>query len=175
MIEPKVKGNFFERAFVFVRKKLGVKGFEDLNIDTAEYKLESWYPYNDFCDILKTVSDTLEDSQPSTAYRMGYDAMFKDPRWQSLFKGQSPKDVFGTNKRQDALFMVGRFEVTEVEDDHVTVKMALWSQDEERNQYWVDFYHGVCQGVMDITGTKGEVEVTKETDGPVHWLILLRW
>lgn len=175
-IEPKVKGNFFQRIVIFVKKKTGESGLTKLGLSPDTYVHDRWYPYNEFCSLLQRTQDLLKDAKTSVSYKLGYETMHGDERWHSLFKGQDPKDVFGTNKRQDALFMVGRFEIQSVQDGRVEVKMSLWSKDEANNRLWAQFYHGVMQGVMDITGKPGQVAM-EEAQGAAEkvWLYRMTW
>ena len=176
MIEPKVKGNFFVRIHNFVRKKLGGGGLEKIGVGSEEFRIEQWYSYDDFCRLLKKCEELLPDHEPSTTFRLGHFTMAEDERWQTLFRGQDPKEVFGTNKRQDALFMVGRFEIQKVEDDMVQVKMTLWSKEDEHNGYWADYYWGVMAGVLDMTGTEGEVTMDVQAEGEKKaWIYTIAW
>lgn len=158
-IEPKVKGNFFQRIVIYVKKKMGEGGLKRLGLSPDTYVHDRWYAYGEFCSLLQRTQDLLKDAKTSVAYKLGYEAMNSDERWQAMFKGQDPKDVFGTNKRQDALFMVGRFEILSVQDGFVEVKMSLWSKEEAHNKLWAQFYHGVVQGVLDITEKRGQVQM----------------
>jgi len=175
-IEPKVKGNFFQRIVIFVKKKTGEGGLKRLGVSSETFVHDRWYPYSEFCSLLQKTQDLLKDSKTSVAFKLGYETMHSDERWNSLFKGQDPKDVFGTNKRQDALFMVGRFEILSVQDGRIEVKMSLWSKDENNNKLWAQFYHGVVQGVLDITGKQGQVQM-EEAQGTAEkvWLYKTTW
>jgi len=176
MIEPKIKGNFFERLFLYIKKKLGPTGLEKLGVTPGEHKVEQWYPYEEFCELLNRSAQLFPDLQPSALFKIGQFTMSKDERWQQLFKDQDPHDVFETNQRQDALFMIGRFAIEDMGDNNVTVRMTLWSTDEDHNDLWAEYYQGIVQGVMDATGTTGTVEMEKDTGGErLAWIYLINW
>lgn len=176
MIEPKVKGNFFDRVYICIKKSMGAAGVEKIGMSPDGFDLERWYPYADFCEYLRKASISFEDNPVAQPQKLGYNAMFKDERWKTMFKGQSPKDVFGTNKRQDALFMVGRFLIEKVEDDMVQVRMTLWSTNGEDNKLWAEYYTGVMEGVLALTGTEGTVETMEgEEDTKKFWTYIVRW
>ena len=171
-----MKGNFFERILQFVKKKLGPKGLEEIGITPGDHNVEQWYPYPEFCQILATTKDLFPDLHPSGLFRIGHFTMAKDERWQTMFKGQEPKETFSTNKRQDALFMVGRFLVEKVEDEMVQVRMTLWSKEEADNELWAEYYWGVMSGVLDLTGTEGKITKDMEKDGEKKvWIYRVMW
>ena len=176
MIEPKVKGNFFERVLQFVKKKLGPKGLEEMGVTPGDHNIDQWYPYSEFCEILRSSQDLFPDLHPTTIFKIGHFTMARDERWQTMFKGQEPKDIFSTNKRQDALFMVGRFLVEKVEDNMVQVRMTLWSNEEEHNHLWAEYYWGVMSGVLDLSGTEGEVTMDVDDEGDRKaWVYRVLW
>jgi hypothetical protein len=176
MIEPKVKGNFFQRIHNYIKKKLGGGGLLKIGVGSEEIKMEQWYSYDAFCELLKKSEELLPDHHPSTVFRLGHYTMAEDERWQTMFKGQDPKDTFSTNKRQDALFMVGRFLVERVEDNLVQVRMTLWSNKADDNDLWAEYYWGVMQGVLDMTGTEGKITMDVEKEGEKRaWIYRALW
>jgi hypothetical protein len=176
LIEPKVKGVFFQRIFQFAKKKLGRQGVADLGIAAEDFNTDRWYPYSDFCRLLDKTQQLVKDTKNPTSFKLGHDAFAEDERWRSLFKDQDPKDIFATNKRQDALFIVGRFEVVKTEDTLIKLRMAPWSKEYKDNAVWAQFYHGVLKGVLDITGKTGQVDIEEAQEkNETVWVYTITW
>ncbi|MDD5238836.1 MAG: hypothetical protein PHH61_00030 [Candidatus Nanoarchaeia archaeon] len=174
--EPKVKGILFLHAILFAKKRMGEDSIEKLGVAGKRYDMERWYPYSDFCGILDKMLQMIPDKKTKLAYKVGHDVFFGDVRWLPMFKGKDPKEVFSTNKRQDNLFLVGRFEMVSVENGLVLVKMTLWSKDGKSNEVWAQYYHGMLQGIMDLAGRSGQVRMEeKSEDDERAWFFRMTW
>lgn len=165
MDEAKVKGFMFQKSLEYVKKKLGKKVFTELGYDPGQFQPEKWYPFSDFCLLLARIDYMLSDYYTDNTFKIGYDMMFNDERWQTLFKDKDPKDIFTSYKRQDAHVQVGEFETESVEAGRIKVKMSVQSEDPDHARYWSEYYHGNFKAILDITGKKGTVGLIKDPKG----------
>jgi len=165
MDEAKVKGFMFQKSLEYVKKKLGKRVFEELGYDPEQFQPEKWYPFTDFCMLLARIDYMLSDYYTDNTFKLGYDMIFNDERWQTLFKEKDPLEIFSTYKRQDAQVQVGEFITQSVEEGRIKVKMVVNSQDPDHVRYWSEYYQGNFKAVLDITGKKGTVGLNRDPDG----------
>ena len=171
MDDAKVKGYMFQRSLEYVKKKLGKKVFEELGYNPEQFQPEKWYDFEDFCKLLARIDYMLSDYYNDNTFKLGYDMMFNDNRWQTLFRDQDPGDIFTSYKRQDAQARVGEFESSVLEDGRIQVKMKVWSEDPDNARYWSEYYHGNFKAILDITGRKGTVGLHRDPEGDYNCFV----
>ena len=67
-----------------------------------------------------------------------------------------------TTKRQEGRHQIADFEPELIDSSHVSIKMTMWTQDKVYQDLWANFYKGRLEGVMELMGRKGIVELIKE-------------
>ena len=164
MDDAKVKGYMFQKSLEYVKKKLGKKVFEELGYNPEQFQPEKWYPFQDFCVLLARIDYMLSDYYSDNTFKIGYDMIFNDDRWQNMFKDMDPVEIFTSYKRQDAHAQVGEFTNDVLEDGRIQVKMIVWSDDPDHARYWSEYYQGNFKAILDITGKKGTVGLHRESE-----------
>ncbi len=158
MSEAMVKGDLILKVLEHVSNKRGKDSLVKIGVDPSGYLIEKWYPISDFLSLISKIDDAYGDGDGSKAIasRIGYEIMKFDFRWQMLFRGKDPKDVFTSTKRQDGQYRGGRFEASATEDKKVTIILREWPND----MVWYEFYKGRLQAVLELTGNTGIVDIT---------------
>jgi hypothetical protein len=159
MSEAYVKGNLFQHSLEYVQHKWGQYGSDVLSINKNDFLPERAYPIADFCKLLSKVSNKLGKGQSSDMYFMARGMIKKDDRWQTVFKGQDPLEVFTSTKHQEDQYSVGDHKVEKSETGHVRIKFTPSFDNEDWMKVWCEFYRGRLHGVLDITGHPGTVEM----------------
>ena len=151
--------------------KVGITSIE------RSYKPETWYPLSDFVGLVENVRDHLSETDKST-FNLGKGTITDDERWKWDFKGMNPEDVFSGTSRQNAQYKVGEFSVIETSPGFLQLQMSLWERDARIREIWSEFYRGRLQGILDLTGSKGNVEMKyrppddgKDTVYTIMWII----
>jgi hypothetical protein len=58
----------------------------------------------------------------------------------------------------------------------VQVRMTLWSNEDEYNKLWAEYYWGVMSGVLDLSGTDGNVTMDLDDEGDKKaWVYRVVW
>ncbi len=156
MSEAMVKGDLILKVLDHVSNKRGKGSLDKIGVDPAGYLIEKWYPISDFLSLISKIDDAFGDGSEGIASRIGHDIMKFDFRWQMLFKGKDPKDIFTSTKRQDGQYRGGRFEASAIGDKKVTIILREWPND----MIWYEFYKGRLQAVLELTGNTGDVDIT---------------
>ena len=103
--------------------------------------------------------------------QLGHEIMTEDMRWQVIFRASNPGDIFTTTKRQEAQYKGGEVISRLAGDNHVEVTMVGWPGE----KIWFEFYRGRLQGVLELTGKKGTVDMkpidseTNECKYDIRW------
>ncbi len=171
MPETWVRGNFFQQALDYVKRRRGMDGLDMIGVYHDQYLPEQRYPFVDFCTLLSIIYTTIGDGTYSDVSKLGKDILINDDRWRLLFKDKDPKDVFTTTKRQEDRYMVGDFDVKSVEHRKITLTMTMWSGKKEHQEIWAEFYKGRLEGVLELTGYEGTVGVKKGKKGIYNYTI----
>ncbi len=160
-----MKGDLFEKTFDYLEKKRGRMGLEKLSFNKENYPVVKWFPFSEYCQLLKEMYKELMDEDISQFYRMGYGMIEDDVRWRTVFEGKDPSDIFSTVKRQKEQYVVGEISSEKVGDKHIKITMEINTEDELYAKLWSESYHGRIHAVLDLTGYEGDVEKTLEFDG----------
>ena len=171
MSEMWVRGNFFQQALDYVKGKWGQDGLDQIGEAHENYQPEKTYPFENFCELLLKISNVLGEHTSTDFSKLGGDMVKNDQRWPLMFKGQDPKDVFSTTKRQDDRYQVGTFELDSVKSNEVKLTMKIKVGKQEHQDLWVEFYKGRLAGVLELTGYEGSVEVKKGKKGVYRYTI----
>lgn len=148
----------------YIKKKWGRKGLEAVDARPEDYPMEKWYPFEDYCDLLGRIGRELGQDNGKLVAHMGEEMMSHDVRWRTIFKGKKPEDIFTSTKRQDAQYAVGHMNVVDTENHNVILKEKLWEPSCKYSELWNNFYQGRLQGVLNLTGRKGNVQVSREKE-----------
>jgi len=158
MHENQAKGDVFLKVMDQVVAKWGRKGLDTIGRDPGHYKMEQWYPFTELCDILRDIKEKLGKNSPLTVYNIGFRMIKGDPRWQGIFDDRDPGEIFLSTKRQDAQYRAGTQELRKIGPKHVQVDLMNWDCDD----VWYDFFRGRLQGVLELTGRAGVVQLIPE-------------
>ncbi|MCK4266798.1 MAG: hypothetical protein KAX31_05915 [Thermoplasmata archaeon] len=173
MPEMWIHGKFFRQTLEFMLRKRGKQGLKELGQHPDDYLPERKYEFEEFCQLLIRINETVADGEPSFFPRIAREMLTKDTRWQMLFRRLDPKDVLTSMKRQEGQYQVSSFEPEEVQDNHVTLRMSMWGGQPEHQEIWAEFYKGRLEGILELTGHKGTVEVVGEGKG--EYLYTIDW
>ncbi|MGM0510788.1 MAG: hypothetical protein ACQESD_06640 [Thermoplasmatota archaeon] len=163
-MNEKIKGDLFEKTFDYLEKKSGKMGLEKLSFDRENYPVVKWFPFSEYCRLLKEMYEEVMEKDPSQFYRMGYGMIKDDVRWKTVFQGKNPSEIFSTVKRQKEQYVVGDIKSERMGDKHIKVTMEINAEDELCARLWAESYHGRIQAVLDFTGSDGKIEKTLEFD-----------
>lgn len=157
MEKSRVKGDVFLRVISYVIKKWGKMGLAKISVNPDSFKAEIWYSLKDFTILLQNIKDNLAETNESIP-NLGRSTIVDDERWKWTFKDMDPEEVFSSTSRQNAQYQVGEMSVVESSPGFVRMKLELWVEDEAQCGLWAEFYRGRLQGVLDLTGSTGNVE-----------------
>ncbi len=165
MEEAKVKGFLFHYALDYVTRKWGNAGLEKLGVGgKTDYIYERWYSFDDFLDLLEKIELGWGDPETSHSYRIAFETMTSDIRWQTVFKGKDPRDLFLDTKYQNTEYVCGEFENWLDGPNNIVTKMVLWCMDWERAKLFAQFYHGQLSAVLKMTSRKGDIKMDHEEE-----------
>ena len=167
-----IRGNFFIQALEYVKRKRGPKGLADIGRRPDEYISGHKYDFEEFCELVVMINNTVEDGKPSFFPKIARDMMIADPRWPVLFRNMDPKEVFINTNRQEGQYEVGSFEPEDVQDRRITMKMKMWGGEPHHQDMWAQFYKGRLGGILELTGHDGTVEVAGEGG---QYLFTIEW
>jgi len=159
MPEQWIRGNFFQQTLEYVKRVKGPSGLEAVGKTPEDYKAEHQYDFVEFCELLIKIKKELDDQEGNIITRIARETMTSDTRWQVMFRRLDPKDIFSSTKRQASRHQIGEFVPVISKKGHVTLRMTLWSENEEHQDLWAKFYKGRLEGILELTGHKGTVEV----------------
>ncbi len=171
MPDAKVKGEVFLRTLDAVAARWGANGLDIIAQDHADYREERWYPLEEFCSLLSKVKTRLGSNNPYSIYLIGFRAMKDDPHWQDVFDDQDPAGIFLTTERQDQQFNVGTVKATTLGPKHVRVDYIASTSD----PLWFEFYRGLLQGVLELTGRSGVVHLLPSEQGKEERTYDIKW
>jgi hypothetical protein len=175
MEEAMIKGGFIIRALEYVVRKQGQDVLKEFSKPPEFYQEEHWYPFEDFCECLVRIEEIFADDRKDNLFLVGKDTIKRDDRWNTMFKGQDPKQVFGVNTRQNDQVKIGDFQIEENKDGYIRIRMELWSGDFEQTRLWSHFYTGCSQTILDLTGRKGYVSQRPDPDNRAVVYFELHW
>jgi hypothetical protein len=162
MPKPEVKGDLFQQTYELIEKKWGKEGLGRIGLRRKQYKMEKWYPFEEYCGLLEAAVLTLGSGDITILFQIGCDMIVNDVRWPIAFKGKNPGKVFDTTRTQDSQFRIGKFDIEKVSKKHIHICMDLWCD--------------VLQGVLIITGYLGRVEKEKnKTDWRKQCVYDITW
>lgn len=162
MTDSRVKGELFLRVLDTVVAKWGRNGLEVIGYDPASYRSEEWYTFSDLCGLLSAIRQRLGKNNPNTIYRMGFRTMKDDERWHDVFDDQNPAEIFLSTERQDKQYRVGSMNARTIGPKHVRIDYAT----DETDPSWFEFYRGLLQGVLELTGRTGVVHLLPRGPDP---------
>ncbi len=165
MAATKAKGFLFHYAIDYVNRKWGRVGVAKLGLDKSKYVLEKWYPLEEFLELLESIDKEFNGGPVSNAQKMAYETMKRDPKWQAVFKGKDPRDLFLDTKYQNQEYEVGDFMTYKKGQDEIVTTMRVRSLEDKHVQKFSDFYLGKMLAVLDMTGAEGTVDRTLEDKG----------
>ncbi len=157
MPDNKAKGDLFQHVLAYVRKKWGRDALEDLDKTPEQYRPAEWYAFSEFCTVLTDINAKLGDGDDLAVFHMGCEMIKNDFRWRTIFKGRSPVYVFKSTKRQDTQYTGGVNTANIIADKHIRIAMSGWDCD----YIWYEFIKGRLQGVLELTGNNGTVDMTE--------------
>lgn len=157
MMEGKVKGDLFNNVLALVAKKWGKEGVRTVGRAPDRFKADEWYPLPKLCELLSDIDYRLGGGESSVPYEIGYEMVRNDFRWRTIFTGRDPSYVFLTNKRQETQFTGGYSRARAVDDNHIRIEMGDWTC----GPSWYEFCRGRLQGILELTGQSGSVEMTR--------------
>lgn len=175
MNEARLRGNFFNKAFEYTKKRIGKAGMEKLNWYQEDYIKDGWYDFTQFCQLLQKIDSTVPQRPPSTLYHLGYHLISSDIRWPTMFKGVDPKIVFGSNTRQDDQMKIGEFNVGDLELGKAVINVCLKTDDPVYRDTFAEYYRGVNSAILEITQRQGEVAVQIPEDDPGCLRLEITW
>jgi|GEM_PF-2458738 len=164
MAETWVRGNFFMQALDHVKRKWGQVGLDRIKESHDSYLPERTYPFEQFCELLSKISERLGEDTISDYSKLGGDMVRNDERWKLMFKGQDPREVFTTTKRQDGRYRVAVIEVESDDVGEVRLNMRVDVGEKGQQEMWAEFYKGRLEAVLELTGYRGEVELGKSKE-----------
>lgn len=173
MLDMWIRGNFFMQALEYVKRKKGLKGLDDIGRHPNEYLPEHKYDFEEFCELLVKINNTVAEGELSFFPQIARDMMMADPRWPVLFRDMGPRDVFTNTNRQEEQYKVGSFEPEDVENGHITIGMKMFGGEPQHQEMWAEFYKGRLGAILEITGHQGTVEVAGEENG--KYLYTIEW
>jgi len=174
-MDAKLKGGFFIKTLEYVSRKQGSDALKEFQKPIEFYQEEHWYPFDEFCQNLEKMERMFQDDRKDTLFLLGRATIKRDTRWSTMFKGKDPKDVFGVNTRQDDQVRVGDFNIEEVSENHIRIKMSLWSENLEHTRIWSRYYLGCSQAIMDLTGKKGFVSTRPDPENQTVIFFEFNW
>ncbi len=162
-----VKGDLIQRVLAFVMIVWGDEGLEKIKRNPDQFEKNDWFPISEFTSLLKDIDEILDEGVSPAIYQMAHTMMRNDFKFRTIFKNKDPKYVFMTTKRQETLIKGGRYLAKAVDDHHVRIEMSGWSDDPR----WYEFYRGRLQGVLELTGREGTIEMTSanSSNGQVYF------
>ncbi len=165
MAEMWIRGNFFQQALDYVKRKRGQQGLDIIRVIPEKYLPEQTYSFEEFCELLTKITKLMGHGDLSDFSKLAADMVRTDERWRLMFKGGDPKEIFSSTKRQSDRYQVGDFKTKKAENGKVVLFMELWAGKKEHQDIWAEFYKGRLEGVLELTGRTGTVEVKKKKKG----------
>jgi len=162
MEEMWVRGIFFKQVLDFIQKNRGKTSFELLGMKQDDYRVEDRYDFELFCQLLAKVDLMASEDNGRYISNMARDTMTKEARWKMQFRKLDPKSVLMTTKRQEGRHQIADFEAEDHGGNHVSIGMKLWTKDKAYQDLWANFYKGRLEGVLELMGRKGSVDMIKE-------------
>ena len=161
MPENKAKGDLFHHLLAYVNKKWGKEGLDKLGKVQDDFNAADWYPFSELCGLLTDINAKMGNGDGQAVNRMGTDMIKNDFRWRTIFNGRNPAYVFITTKRQDTQYIGGQYSARVVADKNIRINMKGW----ECGEVWYEFVKGRLQGVLELTGHEGAVNMTRSGTG----------
>ena len=168
MVEMWVRGIFFIQVLEYIQKNSSQTSYELLGMNPDDYRAEERYDFEIFCKLLAKIELMAREDNGSYISKIARDTMTKEARWKVQFRRLDPKSVFMTTKRQEGRHQIADFEPELLDDGHVSIKMTMWTRDKAYQNLWANFYKGRLEGVMELMGRKGTVELVKEFSEGVY-------
>ncbi len=162
MREMWVRGIFFTQVLDYIQKNRGQTSFDLLGMKPEDFRIEERYDFDIFCKLLAKIDLMASQDNGSYISKIARDTMTEEARWKVQFRKLDPKSIFMTTKRQEGRHQIADFEPELIDSSHVSIKMTMWTQDKAYQDLWANFYKGRLEGVMELMGRKGIVELIKE-------------
>ncbi|MCK5310111.1 MAG: hypothetical protein KAJ33_00625 [Thermoplasmata archaeon] len=162
MREMWVRGIFFKQVLEYIQKNRGQTSYDLLGMSPDDYRVEERYDFEIFCKLLAKIDLMTGEDNGTYISKVARDTMTEEASWKAQFRKLDPKSIFMTTKRQEGRHQIADFEPQLVENSHVSIKMTMWIQDKVFQDLWANFYKGRLEGVMELMGRKGTVELIKE-------------
>ena len=174
MKEMWVRGIFFKQVLDYIAKNRGKTSFDLLGMKPEDYRVEERYDFDIFCQLLAKIDLMTGEDNGVYISKIARETMTEEARWKVQFRKLDPKSIFMTTKRQEGRHQIADFEPTFNREGHVSIKMTMWTQDKAYQELWANFYKGRLEGVMELMGRKGSVDLIKEFSDDVytyeiHW------
>ncbi len=171
MSENKAKGDLFHHVLAYVNKKWGKESLEKLGKAQKDYRPADWYSFPEFCNILTDINTKLGNSDGQAVNQMGCEMIKNDFRWRTIFKGRNPVYVFITTKRQDTQYTGGVYSARVIEDKSIRIYISDWDCD----FIWYEFIRGRLQGVLELTGHDGVVDMKRADEVESGYIYDITW
>ena len=162
MENARVRGELFQEVVEYIHKKWGTDGLKVLGVDLEQYLPDAWYDLEEFCELLDGLFGKMGIKDPNEPFKIGKWMVTRNARWAAVFKGKNPDEVFSSNKNQQLEYVVGEFKGIHSSIREVSIHSTIWTTDKRHLDLWCEFYRGRLQGVLDLTGRRGEVGTVSE-------------
>ncbi len=170
MPTSEVKGELFQQAQSYVQRKWGMEGAVKISLDPDQFKPEEWYPLEDFTELLADIVHDLADANMEEAYKVGRWMVMNNVKWAGIFSARKPQDIFSSNANQKTEYKVGEVRGLLIHPNSLQLHIEMWTDDKESAYIWGQFYRGRLQGVLDLSGTKGQARVIVDYEEDKHSL-----
>jgi hypothetical protein len=156
MSENSVKGGLFNNVLAMVAKKWGRESLEKIGRQADQYKGDEWYPLSDFESLLYDIDGQLGKGDNTSLSGLAYEMVMNNFQFRTIFTNRDPKYVFLSTKQQDARYSGGKFDTIHVRGSQIRIEVSDWATE----PIWYEFFKGRLQGVLELTGHLGTVELT---------------
>ena len=162
MRELWVRGIFFKQVLDYIKKNRGQTSLELLNIDPEKYRVEERYDFEEYCMLLANIDLMAGSDNGAYISKIARETMTEEARWKLQFRKLDPKNVFMTTERQSGRHNLADFEAMDKGEKHVSINMAMWTEKKSYQDLWANFYKGRLEGILELMGRKGTIDLFKE-------------
>jgi len=162
MEKATVKGELFVNAIAYIHKKWGADGLDTMGFLEDQFKPDTWYGLDEFCQLLDSLYKFLHVTDPTEPFKIGKWIVTSNMRWAAVFQGKDPGDVFTSNQKQKKAYNVGEFRGVHQIGKEVSIHSTIWTDNKRHLDLWAEFYRGRLTGVLELTGRCGQVTTVAE-------------
>ena len=155
-----MNGGLFNNVLAMVSKKWGRESLEKIGRQPEHYKGDQWYPLSDFESLLSDIDNHMGKGDNTSLSGLAYEMVMSNFQFRTIFTNRDPVYVFLSTKQQDARYSGGTFDAIHVRGSQVRIEVSDWATE----PIWYEFFKGRLQGVLELTGHLGTVELTVAGD-----------